>query len=89
MGYETDLTKEQWELIAPHFRHGKWENRAKYPKRDLVNAVLYFNKTRCQWYLLPKDFPPYSTVWSFYRRFCTLFNVPQMGLNPSPSKRNL
>jgi len=40
----------------------------KWPKRELVNAVLYFEKTSCQWRLLPHDFPPFPTVWSFYRR---------------------
>ncbi|RRD91640.1 transposase [Conchiformibius steedae] len=34
----------------------------------MVNAVLYLSKTDCQWRLLPNDFPPYATVWSFLRR---------------------
>jgi transposase len=33
-----------------------------------MDAVLYFVKTGCQWYLLPHDFPPYTTVSSFYHR---------------------
>ena len=69
MGYTTDLTDKQWILIEP-FLSG--ENRGKHlqkhSKRELVNAVLYLNKTGCQWRLLPNDFPPYATVWSFYRR---------------------
>ena len=63
--YPTDLTDAQWQAIEPHFnqlRHYKWD------KRQLVNAVLYMTKTGCQWRMLPNDFPPYSTVWSFYRR---------------------
>lgn len=63
--YETDLTDRQWEEIKPLFinmRKRKWE------KRKLVNAVLYLVKTGCQWRNLPNDFPPYSTVHSFYRR---------------------
>ncbi|MDR2658451.1 MAG: transposase [Spirochaetaceae bacterium] len=40
----------------------------KHPGRDLTNAVLYPVKTGCQRRLLPKDFPPYDTVWPFYRR---------------------
>ena len=63
--YPTDLTDAQWQAIEPHFnqlRHYKWD------KRKLVNAVLYMTKTGCQWRMLPNDFPPYSTVWSFYRR---------------------
>ena len=37
-------------------------------KRKLVNAVLYLNKTGCQWRQLPHDFPNYTTVSSFYQR---------------------
>lgn len=63
--YPSDLTDTQWSEIAPLFsglREYKW------PKRELTNAVLYFVKTGCQWRHLPHDFPPYSTVHSFYRR---------------------
>ena len=50
------------------FRNKKGKNLQKHNKRDLVNAVLYLNKTGCQWRLLPKNFPNHDTVWSFYRR---------------------
>jgi transposase len=63
--YPSDLTDTQWEIIKPHFagmRNRKWD------KRELMNAVLYLEKTGCQWRLLPHDFPPFPTVWSFYRR---------------------
>ena len=40
----------------------------KWDKRELVNAVVYIEKAGCQWRLLPHDYPPYATVWSFYRR---------------------
>ena len=63
--HETDLTDKQWNEIKPLFtnmRNRKWD------KRELVNAVLYLVKTGCQWRNLPNDFPPYSTVHSFYRR---------------------
>lgn len=63
--YPTDLTDEQWEEIQPHFA----QNRTyKWEKRELINAVLYITKTGCQWRMLPNDFPPYPTVWSFYHR---------------------
>jgi len=68
MGYTTDLTDKQWAIIEPIFRSKKGANLAKHSKRELVNAVLYLVKTGCQWRLLPNDFPPYATVWSFYRR---------------------
>ena len=63
--YPSDLTDRQWEEIAPLFtgmRNCKWS------KRELTNAVLYFVDSGCKWRQLPHDFPPYSTVHSFYRR---------------------
>ena len=40
----------------------------KWIKRELTNAVLYLVDSGCKWRQLPHDFPPYSTVHSFYRR---------------------
>ena len=68
MGYGTDLTEKQWAKIEGVFKSNKGSNFVKHSKRDLVNAVLYLVKTGCQWRLLPNDFPPHDTVWSFYRR---------------------
>jgi putative transposase len=65
MGYITDLTDVEWDLIKNHFTHCRYR---KHEKRILVNAVLYLNKTGCQWRMLPADFPPCQTVHSFYRR---------------------
>lgn len=56
-------------MIKPFFEA---ENRGRHlrvhNKRKLVNAVLYLNKTGCQWRMLPHDFPKYTTVSSFYQR---------------------
>ncbi len=68
MGYSTDLTDKQWTIIEPVFKSNKGQHLSKYSKRELINAVLYLVKTGCQWRLLPNDFPPKDTVWSFYRR---------------------
>jgi len=68
MGYSTDLTEIQWSLIESTFTSKKGQHLSKYPKRELVNAVLFLVKTGCQWRLLPNDFPPHEAVWSFYRR---------------------
>ena len=61
----SDLTDRQWEEIKEFFPAG---NKSKYNKRSLVEAVLYILKTGCQWRMLPHDYPPHNTVWSFYRR---------------------
>jgi putative transposase len=68
MGYPSDLTDKQWELIEEYFSVGKYGNRRKHSVRVLVTAVFYVIKSGCQWKMLPKDFPPSDTVWSFYRR---------------------
>jgi putative transposase len=68
MGYNTDLTDKQWNMIEPIFSSNKGQHFIIHSKRDLINAVLYLVKTSCQWRLLPNDFPPHDTVWSFYRR---------------------
>lgn len=63
--YPTDLTDTEWLLLEPLLTG---LNKGKWPKRELLNAVFYLVKTGCQWRNLPHDFPPYSTVHSFYRR---------------------
>jgi len=70
LGYSTDINDQQWNFIKPIFDSfvGNYGNQSKWDKRHLMNAVRYLNKTGCQWSLLPKDFPPYTTVSSFYHR---------------------
>jgi putative transposase len=63
--YPSDLTDKQWEQIAEYFPQGP---NSDHSKRSLVNAVLYLKDNGCKWRALPHDFPPYSTVHTFYRR---------------------
>jgi putative transposase len=55
-------------LIKPHFDTGNYGKSRKHSQRQLINGVLYVVKTGCQWHFLPSDFPPYKTVYSFYKR---------------------
>jgi len=68
MAYPSDLTNQEWELIKDHFDTGNYGNRRKYSRRALVNAVFYMNKTGCQWRFLPKNYPPWKTVYTFFTR---------------------
>jgi putative transposase len=36
---------------------------------EVLNAIFYVDRTGCQWRALPHDFPPWSTVWSYFRAF--------------------
>jgi putative transposase len=69
MGYPSDLTTKQWNIIRPLFiGENRGAHFSKHTKRRLINAVLYMEKTGCQWRQLPHDFPKWSTVKSFYYR---------------------
>ena len=63
--YSTDLADSQWDAISTFFQGMR--NR-QCPKRELVNAILYKIDNGCKWRNLPHDFPPWQTVYSFFRR---------------------
>ncbi len=63
--YPSDLTDRQREEIAPLYEGMR---NCTWSKRELTDAVLYLVDSGCKWRQLPHDFPPYSTVHSFYRR---------------------
>jgi transposase len=68
MQYPSDLTDSQYALIADLFDVGNMGKSRKHSVRHLLNALFYLTKSGCQWRMLPHDFPPYATVYSFYRR---------------------
>ena len=68
MRYTSDMTESQWEIVKKILSESKY--RSIEEKREQVNAVFYIVKTGCQWRNLPKDFPKWKTIYSFYRRAC-------------------
>ncbi len=54
--YPTDLTEKQWQVIKKILE--PQERKRKHPLREIMNAILYINKTGCQWRMLPSDFAP-------------------------------
>lgn len=70
MSYPSDLTDEQWCLIQrliPPALPGGWRRTVKM--REVLNAILFLNRTGCAWRSLPHDLPPWGTVHYYYRRF--------------------
>lgn len=67
--YPTDLTDDQWQLVAPHIPPARGRRRVDI--REVVNAILYITRTGCQWRMLPHEYPhwrtvhDYHTVWEF------------------------
>jgi len=68
--YPTDLSDEQWQLLAvmlpPPFLVGR---KRQVALREIVNAMLYLKRAGCAWRLLPHDFPAWQTVYYYFRRW--------------------
>ena len=61
--HSSDLTDREWELIAPFLQPPRPQGRPRTTDlREVMNAILYMASAGCQWRMLPKDFPPPSTV---------------------------
>ena len=68
--YASDMTDREWALIEPLLPPAKPNGRPrKTCLRNLVNAIFYLLQSGCQWNLLPKDFPPKSTVYWYFKGF--------------------
>ena len=65
--YASDLTDAEWALIEPHMPEVKRLGRPRATDlRAVLDAILYIARTGCQWRLLPKDFPPFTTVQGYF-----------------------
>ena len=68
-GYPSDLTDAQWQVIAPHLPPDQPGRRGRplvWPRRLIVEAILYVDRTGCAWRYLPGDFPPWQTVYGYF-----------------------
>ena len=62
MGYASDLTDKEWEIIDPLLSQKKKTRPPVWTKRQLLNGIFYQLKNGCNWGDLPRDLPPYSTL---------------------------
>jgi putative transposase len=70
--YPTDLTDAEWEIVQRYVPEAVWLpnlQEPKYSRRDIVDAILYRERTGCQWRNLPHDFPPWKQVFEYYRKW--------------------
>jgi putative transposase len=66
--YPTDLSDAEWSLLEPHLPLPKPRGRPRvHSPREILNAVFYVLKSGCQWRLLPREFPPWKTVFHYFR----------------------
>ena len=66
--YQTDLSDAEWSFLKPHLPDPKTTGRPKmHGTREILNAVFYIVRGGCAWRLLPHDFPPWQTVYHYFR----------------------
>lgn len=68
--YPSDLTDAQWAILEPLVPASKHGGRPrKVDMREVVNTILYLNRTGCQWDMLPHDLLPKSTVYEYFAQW--------------------
>jgi transposase len=66
--YQTDLTDAEWSCLESYIPAPKPNGRPRiYPLREILDAIFYVLKSGCAWRLLPHDFPPWKTVYHYFR----------------------
>lgn len=61
--YSSDRTDREWALISPFLPEARRIGRPRTTDlREVMNAILYLASSGCAWSLLPREFPPYTTV---------------------------
>jgi transposase len=76
--YPSDLSDARWELIESVLSAWRFERRGRaldfgrpprHDLREIMNAILYVDRTGCQWACLPHDFPPHQSVYGYFARW--------------------
>ena len=71
--YLSDLTDEQWAIVSPMIPPAKQNPRGGRPRkvdmREVLNTLLYLNRSGCQWDMLPHDLLPKSTVYDYFAQW--------------------
>jgi putative transposase len=69
--YPTDLSDTEWAYLEPYLPAPKANGRPRvfYPLREILNAIFYVVRSGCSWRLLPNDFPPWRSVYHYFRQF--------------------
>src|SRR5436853_7188830 len=87
--YPSDLTDEEWSLLESLVPATSPKGRPRQTDmREVVNTIFYLNRAGCPWRMLPRDFPPWRTVYNYFetwkragvwahpQRYGTLLAVP-------------
>src|SRR3989304_1411803 len=70
--YPSDLTNDQWNILEPLLSPPRTSDLGRPREvdlREVINAILYINRSGCQWDMLPHDLPPKSTVYGYFAQW--------------------
>jgi transposase len=65
----SSVSDKEWKVIEPLLPEKKQTRPPKWTKRQILNGIFYQLKNGCNWCDLPKDLPPYSTVFWQYKQW--------------------
>jgi putative transposase len=89
--YSTDLSNDEWECLQLHVPAPNKRGRPRtHDTREILNALFYVLRSGCPWRLLPKDFPPWETVYWWFGRWRmdgTFDPLPSAGIADSQSTK--
>lgn len=72
--YPSDMTDEEWAALEPLLPQASRRGRRRTTElREVVNALRYMVRSGCEWRMLPAHFPPWQTVYWWFRRFVRSF----------------
>ena len=68
--YPTDFSQKRWEIIKDLLPDAAPGGRPRtINMRKLLNAILYVTRGVIAWRLFPLEFPPWQTVYGYFRRW--------------------
>lgn len=67
--YSSSLTRQEWAVLRPLLPAPAKTGRPwQWPLKLIIDAIFYVLRSGCQWRMLPSDFPPWRTVYSWFTR---------------------
>jgi putative transposase len=65
--YPSDLTRNEYSILKKHLPRQRRHHNRKWTLLQILNAIFYVQRTGCQWRYLPDSFPPWKTVYHYWR----------------------